>query len=188
MAKLNLPAIQKGITYRHSLLWSTALEVEKIIFQATTAIVTTKKPYTLTTGDFISVTGIVPYIYNTEYSTITVIDSLTFSYELLKLPTENAKIIETSYIYTPILLTGCFGGMQIRDSLDSVDSLISLTTENSGLTFTENKGKIDIYISDENTLTLSIGTKVYSLEIYHPDGTISGIIDGKIQIQELATR
>jgi len=82
----------------------------------------------------------------------------------------------------PIDLTGVTAKMDIVDTPGGTVSL-SLTTENDGLTITENAGKTDILITDEQSALLTeAGSKYYNLEHYYADGTIKRVLEGTITI------
>lgn len=78
---------------------------------------------------------------------------------------------------TPVNLTGYKARMQIRETLPDDDILVTLTTENGGITITEITGLVDLVISAADTAALDIDFDVaqwvYDLEIY--DDTVSPV-------------
>lgn len=59
-----------------------------------TAILTTTSPHGLSTGDYITVTGVTPAAYNSSYN-ITYINSTSFSYTMASNPGGNATVVGT---------------------------------------------------------------------------------------------
>jgi hypothetical protein len=114
-AKLNLPVIEKGATYRHTLYWKDSSNVA-------------------------------------------------------------------------INLQGCTAKMQVRESKSAATVLLELSTQNAGLVITAATGKIDIYISDENTATLPASGGVYDLEIYHGNGDTTRLCEGTLEFSDQVTR
>ena len=83
-------------------------------------------------------------------------------------------------------LAGKSAKMQIRITTAS-GVLLELTTENNGIVFDESTGQIDLYISDEDTLTLTGSKAVYDFKII--DGTESfKYIYGDIKIVKAVTK
>jgi len=89
---------------------------------------------------------------------------------------------------TAINLTGCTAKMQVRESTDSTTVLLELSSDNSRILFTAIDGKIELYVSDEDTALLSGLGGVYDLEVYHPNGDTTRIIEGKIAFKPEVTR
>lgn len=90
---------------------------------------------------------------------------------------------------TPINITGCSAKMQVRSAITSAIVIIELSTTNGRITITGPEGKIELYIADEDTTLLEpiIGA-LYDLEIYHPNGETTRLIQGKISISAEVTR
>jgi hypothetical protein len=66
---------------------------------ATTAVVTTNSPHGLSTGDYITVSGAVPTVYNGSYN-ITYISTTSFSYVMASSPGGSASTIGTYVVHT----------------------------------------------------------------------------------------
>lgn len=87
-----------------------------------------------------------------------------------------------------INLTGCTAKLHIREAKDSPTYLIELSTENSRITITPLEGKIDLYISDETTDTLTGTGGFYDLKIYHPNGDETRLVEGKVKFSPGVTK
>jgi hypothetical protein len=91
---------------------------------------------------------------------------------------------------TPYDLTGCTARMMIRSKqADTGTPVVSLTTENGGLTLGGTDGTIAIYIEPMATESVSIAAKgVYDLEIVFPSGDVSRVVEGKVTFDPAVTR
>lgn len=86
-------------------------------------------------------------------------------------------------VWTPYDLTGCTAKMQIRVApgkpvlVEITDSSTdgSLTLEPGGV-----PGRVDVWLSDENTALLTVKNTRYDLEILFPSGDTYRILQGKV--------
>jgi hypothetical protein len=88
----------------------------------------------------------------------------------------------------PINLIGASARMQIRESYLSTSPLIELNTFNGRITISPGLGKIDLYISAEDTTTLEGIGGIYDLEVIFTSGDITRLIEGKIIFKPEVTR
>ena len=83
--------------------------------------------------------------------------------------------------------------MQIRRTVDSATSMISLTTENGRITINPNisgntkNNEISLFITAADTATLTT-SGVYDLEIISSSGTVSKVIRGDVTLIPEVTR
>lgn len=90
---------------------------------------------------------------------------------------------------TPVNLTGCTAKMQIRATVESPTVILELTTENTRITITPLAGKISFLISATDTTNLKeIKNAAYDLEIYHPNGYVTRLSQGTVNISPETTR
>ena len=89
---------------------------------------------------------------------------------------------------TPIDLTGCAARMQVRAEVESPTVLLSLTTENGGLTLGGAAGTVDLYVSDEDAGAITWDAGVWDLEIVHPSGEVTRLAQGSIAVSPEVTR
>lgn len=64
----------------------------------------------------------------------------------------------------PILFAGYTARMKVRAS-NSAEPVLSLTTENGGITLGETNGQISLYVSDEDMANIPEGKYLYDLEM-----------------------
>jgi len=89
---------------------------------------------------------------------------------------------------TPIQLTGCESRIQVRDSIDSPDVIIELSTENGRIILFPLLGRIDLYISSTDTSALVGFGGVYDMEVYFTNGDIVRLIEGRVTFKPEVTR
>ena len=88
----------------------------------------------------------------------------------------------------PVDLTGCTARMQVRTAVSSQAVLLSLTTENGGITLGGAAGTIALYISDADTAALHWAAGVYDLEIEFPNGDVVRRLYGSVSVSPEITR
>lgn len=88
---------------------------------------------------------------------------------------------------TPINLTGYTARMQVRNDYEAVTSLLTLTTENGGITLGGVAGTIVITASATATAALSAGSYVYDLELVLSD-VVTRLIQGSFVVNAEVTR
>jgi len=84
-------------------------------------------------------------------------------------------------------LTGYSGRLQVRETHDSPDFIVSLTNGN-GITMGGSAGTIDILIADSVTANFIIGDHVYDLEIESSGGITDRLIEGRFNVTPEVTR
>lgn len=84
-------------------------------------------------------------------------------------------------------LTGLTARMQIRPTSQG-DLLVSLTTENGGITLGGEDGTIDLLISAADTSAFTWTKAVYDLEIVYPDARVRRLLSGNVTLSREVTR
>ena len=87
----------------------------------------------------------------------------------------------------PVNLTGYSGRLQVRETHDATDYIVSLTN-GSGITMGGSAGTIDILIADNVTANFITGDHVYDLEIESLNGTTTRLIEGRFNVTPEVTR
>lgn len=85
--------------------------------------------------------------------------------------------------YQPYSLAGCTARMQVRQghgkpvlvAIDTTTTDGNIVLEAGALT-----GRVDVWLSDENTDLLDVKTTHYDLEIEFPSGDVYRVLQGKI--------
>lgn len=85
--------LRRGYSRFCQLTTSTGVvSISTITFNSTTATLTTATSHSLTTGEYVSITGATPSTYNGIYQ-ITVTGSTTFTYRMTAVPSGNATVV-----------------------------------------------------------------------------------------------
>lgn len=88
-----------------------------------------------------------------------------------------------------INLTGYTARMQIRQKVTSPDIILSLTTENGGITLGGTLGTIRIFITAVQTAGILVKSASYDLELVRTvDGYVTRLVEGKVTISPEVTR
>lgn len=88
----------------------------------------------------------------------------------------------------PVDLTGCTARMQVRTKVGASIPLLSLTTENGGISLGGTAGTIGLLIDADDTAELSWTSGVYDLEIVHPGGQVRRLMYGSVTVSPEVTR
>jgi hypothetical protein len=90
-------------------------------------------------------------------------------------------------IFYPYDLNGHTARMQVRRTIESSTVMISLTTENGGISIDGDNGKVSVIITDTQTSALT-SSGVYDLEIIDGGGNVSRVIQGDFILSPEVTR
>lgn len=85
-------------------------------------------------------------------------------------------------------LSGYTARMQIRTSHTATATLLSLTTENGGITLGGSNGTISLNIAAATTAGFIPKEYIYDLELISGNGTVTRIIEGKFLVTPEVTR
>lgn len=87
----------------------------------------------------------------------------------------------------PIDFTGATAALQLRSLPDDAISVLTLTTENGGITITPLEGLIAVHATAEQTEAIITGIYYYDVEVY-VSSTTTRIIQGQITVSAQVTR
>lgn len=91
-------------------------------------------------------------------------------------------------IFLPFNLTGYSARMQVRRTISSSTTMISLSTSNNGIQITSAlNGEITITMTDAQTAALT-SDGVYDLEIISTDNFVTRILQGEFRLSLEVTR
>lgn len=90
--------------------------------------------------------------------------------------------------HPPVNLTGFTARMQVRETIESTTTLVSLTTENGGVTLGGTAGTIDITITATATALLDFDSAVYDLEVVSAGGVVTPVAYGNVYLNDEVTR
>lgn len=87
----------------------------------------------------------------------------------------------------PINLTNYTARMQVRDTVSSVSTLLSLTTENGGISLGGAAGTVTIIASATQTAAIAAGCYVYDIELVF-DAVVTRLVQGQFTVDAEVTR
>lgn len=88
----------------------------------------------------------------------------------------------------PIDITGFTARMQARSSVSDSESLLTLTSENGGISIGGKNGIISLYASDSATAQIQWPRGLYDLELIATNGDVFRIAEGKITVSFEVTK
>lgn len=85
-------------------------------------------------------------------------------------------------------LTGFTARSQFREALTSNNVLIDLSTENAGIVINPSDGLVVLVFRPEHTRGALWKKAVYDLELVSPDGLVTRLVQGHVQLSREVTR
>lgn len=90
-------------------------------------------------------------------------------------------------IFHPTDLSGYTARMQVRRTVESSSAMLTLTTENGGISIDGPDGAVTVSIT--NVQTSSLGSSgVYDIEIIDNSGNVSRLVQGEFKLSFEVTR
>lgn len=89
---------------------------------------------------------------------------------------------------TAINLTGYTAAMQIRNTVDSATTVLSLSSPSNGIVITGATGLITITVTAAQTRDMIANTYVYDLEITSGSGIVTRLVQGSVIVSAEVTR
>ena len=94
---------------------------------------------------------------------------------------------EDPTVYLVFNLTGYTARMQIRRTIESSTAMISLTTENNGISINGAAGKVTVVMTANQTAALD-SSGVYDIELINNSGTVSRMVQGNFTLSLEVTK
>lgn len=88
----------------------------------------------------------------------------------------------------PVNITNNTAAMQLRTSPLANNAVLTLTTENGGISIVGGLGKLTITASATQTAALKPQKYTYDLELYSPGGIVTRLMQGTILVNPETTR
>lgn len=89
---------------------------------------------------------------------------------------------------TPVSLAGYTARMQVRKKLQDETALLTLTTENGGITLDSALKTITIRMTPTQTALLDFTQAIYDLELVSASGSVYRFAEGSLQLKAEVTR
>lgn len=88
----------------------------------------------------------------------------------------------------PVNITNNTAAMQLRTSPMANTAVLTLSTQNGGITIVGNQGKLTITATATQTSNLKPQKYTYDLELYSPGGIVTRLMQGTILVNPETTR
>lgn len=88
----------------------------------------------------------------------------------------------------PVDITGYTARMQIRRKKSSTSAEYSATTENGGITLGDTAGTVVVTIPATDTAEFEFTKGVYDIELVDPQGGVTRLIEGGVEVSKEVTR
>lgn len=85
-------------------------------------------------------------------------------------------------------LTGYTARLHVRLKIEDAEPVLTLTTENGGITLGDADGTIDLFISDADTADITWEEAVYDLELIAPNTDVIRFMGGAVTVSPEVTR
>ena len=88
----------------------------------------------------------------------------------------------------PVDLTNCQARMQFRQTYESSSVLLDLDSSSGSLSIDVSTGHIATQVSSNTTAGIKVRSGVFDLEVYHPDGRVDRVLQGRWTLSPEVTR
>jgi len=198
MAKKLPLVILQGATFHVPIYWYAGADVIKTITAVTRGYPTllTVTAHGLPAGDtpvtVLGVTG-APVILNSESelpadrSYATYIDANTLSLDVNTTGLAAPTVAGFLKLTPPVDLAGYTARMKVKTSYSATAALVSLTTENGGITLSA-FALVEVDITATDTAALSFTAAVYDLELMSATGVVTRLTYGPVTLSKEITK
>ena len=85
-------------------------------------------------------------------------------------------------------MTSYTAALQVRTSPLAKTAVLTLTTQNGGITIVPSQGLLECHATNEQTEVIPYGKYSYDVEIYSPSNIVTRLVQGTIQLSPETTR
>jgi hypothetical protein len=175
-------AIDQGADWYATFIYKQPAEITNIVGNGTTVTVTAVNGFT--SGQIVSIDGVIPSTYNLQ--NVTVLNSNGTSFTITNGAT--GTYISGGLATAPVNLTGATAALQIRSLPSSPDAVLSLATGGNGITITGSSGQVNVHATANQTRTIDPGFYYYDLEVTDTGGSVTRLAQGQAEISAEVTR
>jgi len=173
--------MDQGADWDLNVVYKQPASITNVIGDGTTVTYTATNSFSA--GQIVSIDQVMPYIYNLQNVTIATASATQFT-------VSNAATgiyISGGLATAPLDITGYTAKMQMRSYPNSATAVLTLTTENGGITITGATGNIQLHASAAQTSAINQGPYDYDIEIYQGFSVIR-VVQGQIEVSAQVTR
>ena len=131
----------------------------------------------------VSITGVLPSQFNYTNAVLTYADSTQFIFQGVL----SGIYISGGTAYAPVNLTSATAALQLRSLPNDPTSVLTLTTENDGITIGGIDGELAVHATAEQTGNIDTGYYYYDLQLTLSESVIR-VAQGQILVSAEITR
>jgi len=181
MAVVYNTEIDQGADWFINFIYAQPATITNVVGNGATVVFTAANGFT--SGQKVSITGVLPSNYNFTDVTIASANATQFT---ITNSTTSAYISGGTAI-SPTNLTGYTAALQLRSLPSSPTKVLDLTTENGGISITEAEGKVAIHATAAQTTAIDDGVYYYDCEI-SGSGITTRLVQGQVVVLPEVTR
>lgn len=175
-------AIDQGADWYATFIYNQPALITDVLSDGTTVTFVGNNGFT--TGQKVSITGIIPSQYNLQNVTVATANTDEFTVS----NGATGVYISGGMAYAPVNITGDSARMQVRSEPNS-DAVLTLDTDNNGITITGLDGVINLHATAEQTGAIDEGYYYYDLELTQAvSGIVTRIAQGQILVSAEITK
>jgi hypothetical protein len=136
-------------------------------------------------GQLVSITGVYPDVYNFTNATIASANANQFTVT----NPSTGNYMSGGTAYAPVNLYRNTAKLQLRSNPDDLNAVLTLTTENGGITITALQGRIDVHATSTQTTSIIAGGYYYDIEITDPaTSVVTRLAQGQAYVSAQVTQ
>jgi hypothetical protein len=173
--------IDQGATWYINFIYKQPAALTNVSGNGTTVTYTCDNAFVV--GQTVSIDGVIPNVYNLQNKTIATRSSTSFTVTNGATGTYISGGIAT----VPMNLTGYTAKLQVRSLPSDPDAVLTLTTENGGITITPLTGFVAVTATATQTGAIDEGTYVYDIELVN-GSIVTRLAQGQVIVSPEVTR
>jgi hypothetical protein len=173
--------MDQGADWDLNVIYTQPASITNVTGNGTTVTYTAANSFSA--GQIVTIDQVMPYIYNLQSVVIASANASQFTV------TNGATgtYISGGLATAPINITGYTAKMQMRSYPDNPTSVLTLTTENGGITITGATGNIALHATASQTGAINQGPYDYDIEIYQ-GASVTRVVQGQVEVSAQVTR
>jgi hypothetical protein len=173
--------IDQGATWYINFIYKQPAVLTNVSGNGTTVTYTCDNAFVA--GQTVSIDGVIPNVYNLQNKTIATRNSTSFTVTNGATGTYISGGIAT----VPMNLSSYTAKLQVRSLPSDPDAVLTLTTENGGITITALTGFVAVTASATQTGAIDEGTYVYDIELVN-GSIVTRLAQGQVVVSPEVTR
>lgn len=173
--------IDQGADWYINFIYKQPAVITNVVGNGTTVTYTCDNAFAI--GQTVAIDGVIPNVYNLQNKTIASSNSTSFTV------TNGATGIYISggIATVPMNLLGYTARLQVRSLPNDPTAVLTLTTENGGISITALTGLVEVHATATQTGAIDAGTYVYDIEIVN-GAIVTRLAQGQVVVSPQVTR